>query len=130
MTTKRKPLKAWQRLLISVDLNYSEIDAALEKANKHFQDTTGVVDGNGKLIIKPRISTGRKTSLKISVNSGLAEVAGILATATGKSRNKVMAILVSRCLYDALRDMRQEQQKLNRNQQALAQSTLNNEIPF
>ena len=127
---KRKPLKAWQRLLIGIDLDYTEIDTALEKANRRFQDTTGLYDTNAKCLRKPRISKGRKTSLEISVNSGLAEVADILATATGKSSNKIMSIFISQCLYDALRDMRLEQQKRDRNQQALAQSTLDNDIPF
>lgn len=127
---KRKPLKAWQHLLIGVALNYAEIDNVLEQANKRFQDTTGLHDSNGMCLRKPRIFKGRKTNLKISVNSGLTEVAGILATATGKSRNKIMSTLVNRCLYDALRDMRLEQQKQNRNQHASTQLTLDNEIPF
>ena len=128
--TKRKPLKPWQRLLIGIDLDYAEIDTALNNANKRFHDTTGLVDTNGKRLRKPRISSGKKTSLNISVNSGLAEVADILATVTGKSRNKIMSNLVSQCLHDSLRDMRLEQQKRKRNQQALAQSILDNEIPF
>ena len=60
MTTKRKSLKAWQRLLIGVDLDYAEIDAALERANTRFQDTTGLVDTKGRYLRKPRISKGRK----------------------------------------------------------------------
>lgn len=126
----RKPLKPWQRLLIGIDLNHAEIATVLDQANKRFQDTTGLYDTNGRCLRKPRISRGKKISLNISINSGLAEVADILATITGKSRNKIMSILVNRCLYDALRDMRLEQQKRDRNQQVLAQSTVSDEIPF
>ncbi len=73
-----------------------------------------MIDENGGRTKKPSVSIGRKTSHNISVNPGLAAIAGILATTTGKSRNKVMSILVSRCLYDALRDMRIELQKCSR----------------
>ncbi len=128
--TKPRQLKAWQRLLPDVDLDYAEIDNVLEQANKRFQDTTGLYDTNGKCLRKSRISKGRKTNLKIAVNSGLAEVAGILATATGKSRNKVMSILVSRCLYDALRDMRLEQQKQLSAECKSFQKLLDDDIPF
>lgn len=116
--------------MFDFELDYPGYNNDLDRADKRFNDTTGLLDGKGNRIKKPRISKGKKTNLKISVNSGLCQIAEILASAKGTSRNKVMATLVSRCLYEALRDLRMEKQ-LKENMKRLSRSvTLNDEIPF